>query len=876
MNDLAGLNWSSGPSKADPGPPNPPIRATPSPTPSTAAKGKDDTFANLLGPKQTKSQQVSLQERQRQLVADRSKQSLGQKQNGYNSQDWDILESGRGTPVSADSNRATPLRNDDDILAAFNASAPVDSSSHFPPPKSSQAPSGTSTPGVSQGPATNGNVLSIEDDDDPFGLGQQIPRRSIQQHPPAPEDDDILGDLAKPVSETAAKRAQEGRSQAKNHSTQAASFDDPRDKAIAELLDMGFEVERAQDALAQTSNGSDIQAAISILLNQAHEDSHGKSKPRPRTQRAASSSDKRNRRGTGSAAEDAVPPWMKKSQRQYKGDAQSPASEEKDVAQYATEFGNSVFKSANMLWKEGQKRMQKAVADLAHEGESGQPRWMREAQLQAQDEQPDSRKATQDKQAKPQEPLPGMTNEAMLLDTDRPPPRPRKTSSANQRRSSNDSNPTRSASARPYPAQQMPAPSPPNRPSSRPTERLNKKFVEEETAQAYVSPARRKKAPPEPAETAPAAPPEHSLDIFSSTQEPPPSTQPRAPPTTKSSQPQRSPTPLLTRPKAVPRTAPSVPASVLASSASHRQSGAAAYKRGDYASAHASYTAALQPLPSTHPITIVLHCNRALTSLKTGDAKSTIVDADAALSTIGPSLGDGESISLGPGDSDQKPMREFYSKAIMRKAEALEHLEKWSEAAKVWRQAVENGVGGSNAIQARNRCEKAAGAGPAFNTSTGTARKPAPAKRPPPPKPKPSSALAELGGGAGGASEAEAVTRLRAANDAAAAASDEAFALTDKVEAKLTEWKKGGKGDNLRALLASLEGVLWEDAGWKKVGMGDLVMPGRVKVVYMKAIGKVHPDKLPQDANTEKKMISAAVFATLNEAWDKFKKDNNL
>ena len=69
------------------------------------------------------------------------------------------------------------------------------------------------------------------------------------------------------------------------------------------------------------------------------------------------------------------------------------------------------------------------------------------------------------------------------------------------------------------------------------------------------------------------------------------------------------------------------------------------------------------------------------------------------------------------------------------------------------------------------------------------------------------------------------------------------YALTDAVDAKLVAWK-GTKADNLRALLGSLDKVLWESAGWKKVGMQDLVMPNRVKIVYMKAIGKVHPDKV--------------------------------
>jgi hypothetical protein len=34
--------------------------------------------------------------------------------------------------------------------------------------------------------------------------------------------------------------------------------------------------------------------------------------------------------------------------------------------------------------------------------------------------------------------------------------------------------------------------------------------------------------------------------------------------------------------------------------------------------------------------------------------------------------------------------------------------------------------------------------------------------------------------------------------------------------------------------------------------------------------------QIPTDATTEQRMISAAVFSTLNEAWDKFKTENGL
>ena len=285
------------------------------------------------------------------------------------------------------------------------------------------------------------------------------------------------------------------------------------------------------------------------------------------------------------------------------------------------------------------------------------------------------------------------------------------------------------------------------------------------------------------------------------------------------------------KPNTTARAVPPVSAFVLSASASYRLKGTEAYKRGDYSEAQTHYTAAMSGLPATHPILIIILCNRALTNIKTGDPKAAVLDADTALNSIGPSRGENESIALGAGEPE-KPMKEFYGKAILRKAEAYEHMERWDEAAAAWRQAVEAGVGGAVSIQGRNRCEKAAGKDSNVAASTAPKRAATPAQpvRRPPPK------IARN-------QESEAVKRLRAANEAAAAASDEAFALNDAVEARLAAWKAGKEG-NLRALLASLDTILWTDAGWKKVGMGDLVMPNKVKIIYMKAIGKVHPDKV--------------------------------
>lgn len=84
---------------------------------------------------------------------------------------------------------------------------------------------------------------------------------------------------------------------------------------------------------------------------------------------------------------------------------------------------------------------------------------------------------------------------------------------------------------------------------------------------------------------------------------------------------------------------------------------------------------------------------------------------------------------------------------------------------------------------------------------------------------------------------------MRAANKAAEKADDEKFALADKVDAKIGAWRDG-KRDNLRALIGSLDAVMWEGSGWNRVGMHELITNGKVKINYMKAIAKCHPDKV--------------------------------
>jgi hypothetical protein len=227
----------------------------------------------------------------------------------------------------------------------------------------------------------------------------------------------------------------------------------------------------------------------------------------------------------------------------------------------------------------------------------------------------------------------------------------------------------------------------------------------------------------------------------------------------------------------------------------------------------------------------VLYTNHALTALKIGEPRICLSDAETAITIIGSSRGEAESIDFLNGEPP-KPMRDYFGKALMRKAEALEQMEKWQEAAAAWREAVEAGHGGSTSIQGRIRSEKAAVPQQPKQT------------RPAPPRGHLNSAPSRQKKPVmNHATSDAALNRLRAANAAAENADDEKFALADTVDAKLAAWK-GGKADNLRALLGSLDTVLWPEAGWKKIGMAELVLPAKVKIHYMKGIAKVHPDKV--------------------------------
>ena len=758
---------------------------------------------------------------------------------------------GSPAPASAKSS----VDDDNDLFSAFNASAPVNRSSHMS--SLSNSP-GVDVP-VSLGdlgspgsrPAVKDRDGSSRDhtedqDDDPFGLGIEAfakkPKEAMTNGK-AEEDDDVLGLLGRPVSEFSKPQP---RTENAPESIGDTSLH-PQDLAVAELVNMGFAPGKSRTALEATENGTDVQAAVGWLLDQAHEESRKKKSQNYHEEdqfgsKTSQTSKRTPGRRKSSGGGSAKPAWMREQETngisQRRQDNRLAANREKDPSQYAAEVGTKMFKTANSLWKTGTKRLNQAVAEFNSDSDSSQPKWMKEAQTEAgarkprpARREPDANdhdrmamKAQQQPASQPTQP--DVTDEALMLEADsRPTPRKVRPKADGPQDLSRPPPPPR---PRELQEQSMPQPKFMQQDVARdPRARVSRQAVEEEASHAYISPARRRKTTSKP------PPPEQEPNLLFDSSE-----SSYRPTTTSRPMPAgpavTQPTASLTRRQQPPQqNVPSISSLALQASTKARREGTLAFKRGDYALATTLYSSGITAVPSNHPLLLPILTNRALAHLKTGDPKAAIADAKSALNVIGPSRGASETVDFG-GDEGVKPMIAYWEKAMMRQAEALEQLERWSEAVTVWKTCVEVGVGGATSIAGRNRCEKAA--------ALPSQPKPSAVRKSVAPKPRPKvSALGDLAPES--AKSVEAVSRLRAANAAAERVDDEKFALADVVDIRVKKWRLG-KESNLRALLSTLQNVLWEGSGWKEIGMGELLVPGKVKINYMKGIAKVHPDKV--------------------------------
>lgn len=91
-----------------------------------------------------------------------------------------------------------------------------------------------------------------------------------------------------------------------------------------------------------------------------------------------------------------------------------------------------------------------------------------------------------------------------------------------------------------------------------------------------------------------------------------------------------------------------------------------------------------------------------------------------------------------------------------------------------------------------------------------------------------------------------------------------------RLEPRIKAWsEEHGKKKQLCALLASLHIILWPEAKWKQVSIGDILDDKKARRCYLKATLKVHPDKT-KDLDPEKKFIAKRVFDALSQAFTQF------
>ncbi|KAI0326730.1 hypothetical protein GY45DRAFT_68712 [Cubamyces sp. BRFM 1775] len=815
--------------------------------------GKGDAFSDLLSgfsgaqssnnTNLTMAQRAALAEQERKQ---RAQQQASQPAAHAPSSAWAGLDA-LGTSSTTAASHTSSASHDplDDLGFGAFSSATATSSAPQKPARAAHADDDwgledfTSHPAPA--PAPTGKSAQSSKFDDLLGFddfdGPSVSRQSSSPAPPrsstpgdfdfgnredrlldnqSSDEDDILGDLSKPVEKLAARQpsARNTPSPQPPRSGQRSRAVSPPPHVIGQIVEMGFSIQQARVALAATDTGLDVQAALDMLLSNGAASSSPAPEQQPESRRRPSR-EPGHERYYGSDEEEGGPPQRQQqrpptrsppqAQRSTRDrpardsplgpEAQKNLQEQADkLLAQASEIGLNMFNKANAFWKEGKERVQRAYEERAATagssrptagpgtGRGGRPKWMQDA---AEDEH-----------------RPDTTHTGGFRDDDDDGPSP---------------------SRRPQ-AKQPPSRAPEQPVAESPASRLKVgNLFSDDPPAVYVSPFRRKGNPrTQTTENSPAATPA-----------------PPAQRATPSPVPARAPSPI----PLVQRRTVSASPSAIAESAKQKAAGTEKFKLGQYAEAESLYSAAIRALPESHLLLVPLYNNRALTRIKTGDHTGAIEDCTTVINLIGASYHPSREAKVTrTEDGAGVDLADGLVKAWWRRAEAYEGKEKWDAARQDWEAIAGADFAGkvrTEAVRGIGRCRRM------LNTdaSTGASTAPPPpaaasAAAKPKPKPAPPRARPRVP-----TPPSEALNRVREANEAAEAEDQQRHELKDAVEARLGAWK-AGKETNIRALIASLDTVLWPELGWQKVGIHELVSPSQVKIRYTKAIAKVHPDKV--------------------------------
>ncbi|CAG8443618.1 1239_t:CDS:2 [Acaulospora colombiana] len=328
----------------------------------------------------------------------------------------------------------------------------------------------------------------------------------------------------------------------------------------------------------------------------------------------------------------------------------------------------------------------------------------------------------------------------------------------------------------------------------------------------------------------------------------------------------------------------------------YKNKGNEVFKLGQFDEAERFYSLAIESLPAKHLQLVILYNNRATAKFKNGDHRGCVVDCSSALELI-------DDVTRPPPPGVEVNLRAQYAKALLRRASAYESMEKYDDAKNDYQQLVNSDPSNSSKVSdGLRRCQMAM----KMNVNGEDSPEKASSKQTPKSTQK-NSDFEDLSSTATYNSKSDsrstfgvplneygfidpninipsttpidpnspAVKELRGQARQQEYEESERLRHKDNVDQKIAQWRLG-KETNIRALISSLDMVLWDGLGWKKIGLHELVTPAQVKIRYMKAIGKVHPDKLSTSTTIEQRLVANGVFSALNNAWDAFKAQNNM
>lgn len=275
-----------------------------------------------------------------------------------------------------------------------------------------------------------------------------------------------------------------------------------------------------------------------------------------------------------------------------------------------------------------------------------------------------------------------------------------------------------------------------------------------------------------------------------------------------------------------------------------RKQGNYLFNKGLYDEAESAYSVAIDALPAGHSELVLLFNNRAAARLKMHKYTECITDCSQAI----------EIARVQMNTSTDVTWKAQWIKALHRKASALEGLCLFEKAIQVYEEYIQlDGSRSAQVSQGILRCQQAL----------------LEKKQPPPQPPRPTgptwkpkndqSAFPDIDfnmfipqqtpeqkANLEEINKSKAVKEMRDRERKKESEDAERLMNQDKVDAKIAVWKTG-KDRNLRSLLGSLQLILWPGVQWKSVTMSELLEPRKCKITYMKAIAKVHPDKVSKN-----------------------------